>query len=624
MIGVAPKGFGFPTREFQLWTALRLLDRTGRAQVENRALRIFTMGGRLKDTVPLAQAQDELRAISGQLAAAYPETNTGVVLQPEPLRERLLGDARVPLLVLLGTVGLILLIASANVANLMLARTTARQREMEVRAALGATRFQLIRQLAVESLVLAAAGGAFGVFLAAWVIDLLPVLLDTRLPRAEAIALDAPVLAAAAGATLLTTLLFGLAPALQRPQGIGALRGAGRPASGAPAGRRVRQAIVVAEVALAVMVVVGASLLVRSFLTLTARDTGLIPDNLLSFTVQFVAPDALPAPRSTADIVAGLSAIPGVEAAGGATGLPVVTPQRSARFEVEGRTLEPAESFAFFIAATPGYFETIGTPILRGRPIVGDDKEGGQAVVVISRLLADTLFPGADAVGRRLRVMNPEYASGWRTIVGVVGDVRYQGLDGDVQPAIYAPFAQTPFPWIYLQVRTTGQAPPLTGPIRALIRHVDPRLTPVGFRPMSDLVSSSVAEPRFGMWLVSLFAALALLLSGVGIAGVIAYAVTQRTPEIGMRMALGAGRAEVVAQVVREGMLMSAAGVAIGLGLAAGATRLMRGLLVGVTPLDPAAFAAGALSLILVALAASYVPARRAARVDPIAALREG
>lgn len=576
VVGVAPEGFRFPTRDFQLWTPLGLLESTAPAQAENRALRIFNMVGRLEPAATLAQARDELAAISGELARTYPPTNADVVLRPEPLRERLLGDARMPLLVLLSAVGLLLLIASANVANLMLARTAARARELAVRDALGATRLQLLRQLAVEALVLAVAGGALGVFAAAWVIDVLPALLETRLPRAEGITLDAPVFAAAAAATLLTSLLFGTAPALQRPRGAGMLRGSGATASKGRAGRTLRRGIVVCEVALSVMVVVGAGLLVRSFLTLTSRDPGLVPDNLLSFTVQFAHPGALPAERSADALVAGLSGLPGVEAAGGATGLPVVTPQRGARFEAEGRTLNAGESFAFFIAATPGYFQTIGTPVLQGRELGRGDTAGGQPVVVINRVLARTLFPGQEPVGRRLRVINPEYANEWRTIVGVVGDIRYQGFDGEVQPAIYAPFAQTTFPWLYMMVRTAGHQAAPVGAIRELVRRVDPRLTPVGFRQMNDVVAGTVAEPRFSMWLVSGFAALALVLAGVGIYGVVAYAITQRTAEIGLRIALGAGRAEVVAQVVREGLMMTAFGVGIGLGLAAAATRLMR------------------------------------------------
>jgi putative ABC transport system permease protein len=520
-------------------------------------------------------------------------------------------------------VGLILLIACANVANLMLARTTAREREIAIRSALGAARRRLFGQLAVESLVLAIAGGVSGLLLAMWVIDLVPTLLASRLPRAEAVRIDGVVLLVTLAVTLLTSVFFGVAPALQAQGSVAALREAGRGVAGSARHRTLRSAIVVVEVGLAIVVVIGAGLLVRSFVTLTTRDPGFDPDHVLSFNLQLgKLPDPSARGRAAATVMERLSSLPGVEAAGGATGLPTVTPQRATRFEVEARKLTAEEDGALFLAATPGVFDALRTPVLSGRAFQPTDSAGGQPVVLINRALANTVFAGTDPVGRRIRIVNPEYENDWRTIVGVVGDVQYRRLDPDMQPTIYVPFSQTPFMWAYVMVRTTGDPSALTRSIKGIVQGVDPNLITAPARPMTEIVSGTVAEPRLSMLLVAGFALLALILASVGIYGVIAYSVSQRTHELGLRMALGAARVGVLAMIVREGVLTAAIGIVMGLGAAALATRMMQDLLVGITPRDPLTFAGGAVLLLLIAAAASYLPARRATRVDPMVALR--
>jgi len=623
IVGVAARGFRFPSGETELWTNLGMIRTDARPQAENRGLRIFTALGRLAPSVTIEQARAELRSISAELSRTYPASNEGVVLQLDSLANRVIGDVRTPLFVLLAMVGLLLLIACANVANLMLARTAARDREMAIRSALGAARRRLIGQLAIESLIVALAGGACGLLLAMWAIDLVPTLLASRLPRAEAVRVDGIVLLVTLAVTVLTSLLFGMAPALQARGRTDALREAGRGVSGGTGQRRLRSAIVVVEVGLAIVVVVGAGLLVRSFVSLTTRDPGFDPDRLLSFNVHFLQlSDGAARGNAAAAVVERLSALPGVVAAGGATGLPAVTAQRGTRFEVEGRKLGPDEDGALFMAATPGNFEALRTPILSGRAFERTDTAGAQPVALINRTLANRVFAGVDPVGRRIRVVNPEYPGDWRTIVGVVGDVQYRDLDSETLPAIYTPFSQTPFPWLYAMVRTTGDPAALTRSIKEIVRSVDPGLGVANARPMTTVISGRVAEPRLNTLLVSTFALLALILASVGIYGVIAYSVSQRTHELGLRMALGAERSGVLAMIIREGVMMTSTGIIAGLGAAALGTRLMSDLLVGVSPRDPLTFAAGAVLLLSLAVLASYVPARRATRVDPMVALR--
>jgi predicted permease len=624
IIGVAPPWFRFPTAEFQLWAPLSSIDRGSPQQAKNRAFRIFSAVARLKPGVTTQQAQSDAGALGIRLAQEFPSTNEGVTFELQPLYERLVGDAAPALTILLGTVGLLLLIACANVASLMLARTTAREREMAIRVALGAGRGRLIRQLMTESITLAAAGGVLGLIVTMWGIDLLPSVLEARVPRADGITIDGAVLAFSACATILTGIFFGLAPAWQAASGpAGSLKESGRGVAGSGRGRRLRRTIVVVETALAVIVLVGAGLLVRSFVALTSRDAGFASAGLLSFNVQFVSLPSAAARAQTADqLIERLTQLPGVEAAGGATGFPPVTPQRGTRFAVEGRTLTAGEDGAYFIAASPGYFGALRTSVLQGRAIDNRDTAGAAPIVLINRTLARQLFPNEDAVGHRIKLINPEQSADWRTIVGVVGDVKYRGLDEESQPTVYTPFAQTPFMWMYVMVRTTGGLEPMIRTLRTAVPSVNPSLTAANIRPMEQVVAQSVAVPRFNMLLVSAFAILALLLCAIGIYGVIAYSVAQRTHEIGVRMALGAERADVLRLVLSEGIAMAVGGVALGLAGAAALTGVMTALLFEVTARDPLTFGAGAALLLLVALFASYIPALRATRVEPVTALR--
>jgi len=623
VIGVMPAWFRFPTSDYQLWVPLSPIDVKSPEQARNRAFRIFNAVARLKPAVTLSQAQAEAVAFSGQLAREFPATNEGFAYEVESLYDRLVGNAQPVLRVLLGTVGFLLLIACANVANLMLTRATVREREMAIRTALGARRGRLVRQLIVESVTLAAAGGLLGLLVTMWGVDLLPAVLEARLPRADGIRVDATVLGFSACATLLTGLMFGLAPAFQAARGHGGpLKDGGRGFAGAARGRQLRRAIGAIEIALAVVVLVCAGLLVRSFLTLRSTEVGFQPGHLVSFNVQFVPlPTAEARGQIGPAVIDRLGQIPGIEA-GASTALPTVTPQRAARFAVEGRTLTVGEDSAYFIAATQGYFTTLRTTVLQGRAIDERDRAGAPAVVVISRVLAAQLFPAGDAVGHRLKIINPEQSSEWRTIVGIVDNVRYRSVDRDVPPTIYTPFAQTPFMWLYVMVRTTGTLDSTVPAIRAAVASVNPSLTAVNIKSMTEIIDQGIAEPRFNMVLVSAFAGLALLLSSIGIYGVIAYSAAQRTQEIGVRMALGASRFDVARLVVSEGLAISIVGTCLGLAGAYALSRVMRTMLVGISPHDPVTFAAGAFVLLTIAIAASYIPAHRAARIEPVTALR--
>jgi putative ABC transport system permease protein len=624
IIGVMPPEFQYPTREFKLWTTFGLALAKAPQQAENRQLRIFRAVAHLKPGVTAAQAQAEMDLISQRLQQQYPDTNTNARITLTTLYQRIVGDVEPALWVLLATVGFILLIACANVANLMLARTAARERELAIRSALGAGRWRLMRQLLTESLLLSIIGGLAGLLLAMWGIDLLPSLSPANIPRLTAISINSPVLFFTLGISVVTGSLFGLAPALQMSNLNRSLKEGGRGTLGDPRGKRLRATLVVVEIALSLVVLIGAGLLTKSMVRLLQVDPGFVAENLLTsivVLVQFKDPQRRAAVQR--EIIDRISQIPGVQAAGGGTGLPPDNAGRGTRFAVHGMPDENGNArFSYFIAISPDYFRALETPFVEGRTFTERDDAASPKVVIISKTLARNLFPNESAIGKRLQLINPEQSNEWREIVGVAGDVRYSGLNDSNPSTIYTPFAQTPFIWNYLMIRTDGLSETLTQSVRQAVSSVDGTAEAAGFRTMDQLISQSVAQPRFYTILLGSFAFLALALAAVGIYGVMAYAVAQRTHEIGVRMALGASRSDVLRMVIKQGMLLAIAGVALGLLAAFGLTRLMSNLLFDVSATDPMTFVVISMMLIGVALLACFIPARRATKVDPIVALR--
>jgi putative ABC transport system permease protein len=626
VVGVTAPDFQFPNSRFKVWVTFGSAMAATPEQARNRQLRIFHAVARLNHGVTPEQARADVGAISERLRRQYPDTNAEVRIDFEPLYERMVGDVRPALLVLLGTVGLVLLIACANVANLLLARTTAREREIAIRTALGAGRWRVVRQLLTESVLLALAGGGVGLLLAAWLVDALPSLNPTNIPRLNAVSIDLPVMFFALAVSALTGVLFGLAPALQASKTNlnESLKEGGRGAAGYARGRKLRVGLVVVEVALSMVVLVGAGLLIKSFVRLLHVDTGFLAENLLTMNVEmsrFKEPERRA--ELSRQLVERIGQLPGVETVGAGTGLPPQTAQRATNFAVEGQSPEETgDNSAYFIAVSPDYFRALGTPLREGRAFGERDTKGAPGVVVINQSLARRLFPKNSAVGQRLKLVNPEQQDEWRTVVGVVGDVRYRGLDDPGDAAIYTPFAQTPFFWNYVLVRTKGDPASQAQAIRSAISSVNPELSAAGIRPMAQVVSESVAQPRFNTLLLSAFAFLALVLAAIGIYGVIAYTVTQRTHEIGVRMALGAQRGDVLKLVVGQGMMPALAGVVVGVVASLALTRIMSSLLYEVSATDPATFTGIAALLSGVALLACYFPARRATKVDPMVALR--
>jgi len=625
IIGVMPREFQFPDSGFKVWVPIESAMAQARAQVENRSLRIFRAIGLLKPGVTFDQAQAELDAISEKLQQQFPNTNAGVRIQLTPLRERLLGDVRPALLVLLGIVALVLLIACANVANLLLARTMAREREISIRSALGAGRGRLLRQLITESLLLAGAGGLLGLLIASWIIEAIPSMGLDDLPRADFIRIDRFVILFTLSVSLVTGLIFGLVPAFQaaKPDLINSLKEGARGSEGRRYGR-LRSVIIIVEVAVSMIVLIGAGLMIRSFSRLTSVDPGFVAENLLTFNLQlaeYESPDQRAA--LAAQVIEQMERLPGVESAGGGTGLPPDVAQRATRFEVEGReTANADDRSAYFVAISPNYFKAMGAQLTEGRSFNERDDQNAPKVVIIHESLARRLFPDEDPVGKRLKLINPEHEPDWRTIVGIVRDIRYSGLDDSDRPAIYTPFAQTPFLWSYMFIRTKDDPLKMTDSIRAAVKEVNPNLVAASIRPMNELVRQSVARPRFNVLLIGSFAALALILASIGIYGVISYSVAQRTREIGIRIALGASHSDILRTVLGRGTMLTTIGVAIGVAASFALTRLMSSLLFGVSATDPVTFISVSALLVVVSLLASYIPARRAMKVDPIEALR--
>lgn len=621
VVGIMPAGFGFPEAG-DVWAPLAQNPIVGRG----RQVRWVDAIARLAPGATVARARDGVDAYFAHLATAYPKTNAGLGGTVQGLYDSVVGGVRPTLWMLLGGVVFLLLITCANLSNLLLTRAADRGGELAVRRALGAGRGRLVRQLLTESLTLGLLGGVAGTGLAWWLLRLFRRLGPAGLPRLEQVGLDPRVIGVAAAATLVVSALFGLAPALSgvKESLQGALRRGGRSVAG---GRgRLRGGLVVSQVSLALVLLVGAGLLLRSFVRLTHVDPGFRARGVL--TLQFGLPSSYEGDRRIGfyrQLFADLEAIPGVTAAGGATRLPLGD-ALSTRLEIRGRSFSDGDQPEVqFRRASPDYFKAMGIPVLRGRTFDEGDRPDARPVIVLSRAAARKFWPDEDPIGKQVRFWYSGMPADapWLDVVGVTGDVREFGLDAAPPPVVYVPFSQGPPSSPYVAVHTTGDPAALVRPVRQRIHALDPGIVIWNTSTLAARVSESVAGRRFSLLLIGAFGLLALVLAAVGIYGVIAYGVRRRTREIGLRMALGADDHAVIRLVVGQGLRLTLAGLALGLVAALLLTRLIRGLLFGVSPTDPVALAGVTLGLAVVATVASWLPARRAARVDPMTVLRE-
>jgi putative ABC transport system permease protein len=616
-----PPGFSFMDKRVDLWLPIGF-----QAEARTPRGRWLAVVGRLAPGITLDRAQQEMTRVHAELTRLFPAFNTGWTARVVPLREQLTGEVRPALLILLGAVGFVLLIACANVANLLLARATARQREFAVRAALGAGRGRILRQLLAESAVLAMAGGTAGLLLAWEAIHLLRVVAAGNLPieRLETVRLDPAVLAFTAAAAILSGLVSGLVPALSASGSalMDALRQGGR--AGSARGGAARNAFVIVEVAAAVVLLVGAGLLLRSFVALVNVDPGFDTERTVTMRV------TLPESRYSDDarvqfferLFARIDGLPGVEAAGATSFIPLGGPGAATSFEVVGRPApRPGEEPVTDVRVVSGsYFKAMGVPLLRGRLFNEHDPADARDRIVINETMARKHWPGEDPIGKRVRIS----WTGKRDdeIIGVVGDVRQATLDGEPRATSYWPYRRSVYAGMTIAVRAKADVKPIATSVAGLIRGQDPQLAVADIRTMEEVVARSIAQQRLTTVMLGVFAAAALLLAAIGIYGVIAYSVTERTREIGIRMALGARQADVMRMVVGHAMLLTLLGVTGGAAVAFALTRFMTKLMFSVTPGDPVTFAAVAAVLAGTAALASYLPGRRATRVDPAIALR--
>lgn len=633
VVGVMPPGFSCPAGA-RLWTASRFRapERAdaGLDPGEDRGDRYFNVIGRLRVGVTMDQAREEGKAINARLASAFPETNRGQGFGLNPLHEDVVASVRPMLAALLAAAGLVLLVACANVANVLLASAAGRTREVAVRTALGAGRLRIARQLLCESVVLGLVGGTLGIGVAAAGTRGLLASIASDLPRAAEVSLSLPVLGFALAASLLSGIGFGVAPVLWLTRGdpAGALREAGGRTILGRAHGRARAALVAAEMAISLALLVGAGLLVRTLGELGSVDPGFSERNALTAQVW------LPGTRAIGDdelrvfhtsLLEKIRALPGVTSAGAVLSLPV-DDAISARegYSIEGRVGERGnEPVAGLQIASPGYFESLGIPVLRGRSFTDEDGPQAPPVMIVSQAFADRFFPGEDPVGKRMGAGHPESPGfGWATIVGVVGSTRHAGLDSGPKAEAYTPLAQSPTPWISLVVRASVPAGSLAEPLRQAVMELDPRQPVARIQTVADILHDSLARRRLHLWLLGLFALMTLGLAAVGQFGVMSFAVSQRTPEIGLRVALGAGSRDVIRLVASQAAGPLLGGLVLGTCGAFLVGWLMRSFLFGVGAADPLSLVAGAVVLTAAAAVASLLPTVRALRTDPIASLR--
>jgi putative ABC transport system permease protein len=623
VVGVTPEDFRY-FRPFDVWIPLAIDLERDRANGNTSSQATVA---RLKPGITLEQARAELDTLLQRYETTKLEGSPRIDLRARlvPLQKLLLGDTRRPILVLLGAVGLVLLIACANVANLLLARAVTREKELAIRGALGAGRLRLVRQLLTECLLLAMAGSAAGLLLASWLTALLGSLSSTNtlgeMGRVAAITIDLRVLGFTLLITLVTGLIFGFLPALRfsRTDLNVSLKEGGR--GGGLQGRGLRNALMVSEIALAIVLLIGAGLLIRSFAKLLDVDPGYRAENLLTARI------ALP-PRYSDNsqraqfyerILQRIAALPGVTAVGATSHLPLTGYNMGAQLRVEGRQPREGENppSAPVARVNPDYFRTMGISLRAGRLINDSDTQDSPGVALLSETLARRLFPNEDPLGKRLSVAGMN-----TTVIGVVNDIRYTGLDGEIEQAVYLSYRQLPRSGMALALRGAVEPSSLAPALRNAVREIDPALPVYDVMTMNERLSNSVAARRFNLLLLGGFAALALLLAGVGVYGVISYVVTQRTHEIGIRMALGAQSADVARLFIKQGMALVLRGVALGSVGAFALTRVMKSLLFGVGATDPLTFAVIILLLISVALLSCWIPARRATKVDLMITLR--
>ncbi len=621
VVGVMPPGFEYP-EQTEIWvtSGVKLSD-------EPRDNRAWSVIGRLQPGVDLKQAQSRVSGINARLAQQFSETNKGWDASLSLLHERLVRDMKPSLLALLGAVGFVLLIACANVANLLLARSAARQKEIAIRSAMGASRARVVRQMLTESLLLSAIGGIAGVLLGVWLTDVLLSILPEGAPRVDQVGLDYRVLAFALGVSALTGIVFGLAPALQASKldTSSSLKEGGRTGEGH---RRTSAGslLLIGEVALSLMLLIGAGLLIRSFIRLQEVRPGFNPDHVLMANISIPGAKYTEAqrPEFFRQLVERLSALPGVQAVGGGVNLPLYASNYAIGrgYIPEGRPLTVDESFdASYSTLFGDYFRALQIPLLAGRTFALRDNADGPRVAIVNESLAKRHFGSpAGAIGKRLHIWRDEEFP--REIVGVVGDTKAGALEAESGAQIYIPHAQEPS-WnvMGLVIRTAGDPAAFANTLRHAVQAMDKDQPIYSVRTFDEVFINSLGTRRVSMQLFAVFAGAALLLAAVGIYGVMAYSVTQRTQEIGIRMALGAQKSDVLRMVVRQGMILALIGIGVGLAGAFGLTRLMASLLFGVNAADPLTFVAISLLLAFVALLACYLPALRAARLDPMKAL---
>jgi len=624
--GVMPPLFRFPTPEVELWLSMSPLYATSGNQtvgnwITSRSLRGYRAFARLKEGVSLEQAQVDMNVIETRLAEQYPSDDAGLGITLVPIRQQMIGKVERPLIVLLAGVGFVLLIACVNVANLMLARSTTRRREMAIRRALGAGRGRLTVQVLTESLLLALLGGGLGILLAWWGVDLFLVMSPAGIPRLESVSVDTSVLLFSLLITVATGILFGLAPAL-RTRGVelyDALREGSRETSDA-GGRTGRKALVVAEVALAVVLVAGSGLMINSFLRLLNVSPGFKSDHLLTLSVG-ASLNRYPRPaeqvRYLNAVLDRVRLLPGVETAGACTSLPPNITQEADAFSIDDEPNLNTNPTAWFLPATPGFIEGLGLPLLAGRNFGESDDASRTPVAIVNRSIAERYFADREPIGHRINISGVT-----RTIVGVVQDTKYDGLAAPSGFQVYVPYAQRPFPGMRIVLRSKTEPSALIASVREAVRSVDPQEQGSRYQTMESIFAGSINEPRFYTLLLGVFGVVALVLAAIGIFGVISYSVSQRTREIGVRLALGASRASVLRMVLTESLGVIVIGLMLGVAAALALTRLLGSLLFEVRPGDPVTYGGVVVLLLAVGLLAALLPARRAANVDPMVALR--